>query len=422
MSNLKFQGKRLLILGANAQTAPMVKTANGMGVITYVADHIPGSVAKRSASVAVDIDCFDVDKLEQMAHKEKIDGIIVGCADRLIPSYYELCRRVHKPCYVTKEILDVLNNKKGLKTALRKYSLPVIPEWNYTGKHTKTECWELPVFIKPVDSNSAKGMSVCYKREEINAAINKAMAASSSKTILVERYMTCDDITVSYMFFDGFPIVFDITDRYVDRGQAGCGTIPTALIYHSKYKQLYFDTVHDKICRMFRDLGLKNGILLLQGFVQNNQIMFYDPALRITGEQGHIFVKHATSVDQIAILISYALTGKMGDKINVLKGDVLYYGWGCEVVINACLGRIGKINGLREVGRLPEVLCVTQTHFPGDEIVMRGTLDQTVARIHVMAESKDDMKGSVERILSMISVMDDSGNDMMLGQINLEEI
>lgn len=422
MSYLKFQGKKLLVLGATAQTVPMVETANDMGVITYVADHISGSLAKRSASVAVDIDCFDVDSLEQVVRKERIDGIIVGCADRLLLPYYELCRRVQKPCYVAKDILDVFNNKKGLKTALKKYGLPVIPEWNYVGEQTKTEDWELPVFIKPADNNSAKGMSVCYQRKEISAAIEKAMDTSASKTILVERYMNCDDITVNYMFFNGFPIVFYITDRYVDRGQAGCGTIPTALIYHSKYKQLYFDTMHDKMCRMFTDLGLKNGILLLQGFVQNGQIMFYDPALRITGEQGHIFIKHATSVDQIAILISYALTGKMGEKIKVPQGDVLYCGWGCELVINAGLGRIGKINGLREVERLPEVLRVTQIHFPGDEIVMRGTLDQTIARIHVMAESKDGMKDSAERILSMISVVDESGNNMLLGQVNLKEI
>ena len=42
-------GKKLLILGANPETVPLVKTANTMGVLTIVTSNRPDDPAKKYA-------------------------------------------------------------------------------------------------------------------------------------------------------------------------------------------------------------------------------------------------------------------------------------------------------------------------------------------------------------------------------------
>ncbi|MCD7738469.1 MAG: hypothetical protein LUH58_05435 [Lachnospiraceae bacterium] len=418
MESINLKGKKLLIMGATAQTVPFVETAKEMGIITYVADHLEDSVAKKYADRPLLVNCLDVDALEKIVRDESIDGVLVGCADILVPYYAELAERTGKFCYVTGKQASVLGNKKGLKKSLRKYGLPTIPEYfpDEYGNY-ETIKFHFPVFVKPVDNNSAKGMSVCYCEEEFEAAKEKALAASRSKTILVEDYMVCDDITVSYTLVDGEVHVVSIYDRYVNREQKGVGTIPTGLLYPSKYTDLYFETAHDKVCKMFPALDMKNGVLSIQAFVCDGKIMFYDPAFRTTGGQGYLFYKYFGMCDQIKMLIRFALTGSMVDEKENIKWQC-NFGSSCamNLVILIKTGVIGKIEGLEQIKDLPGVLNITQCHFEGDGVTNYGTLDQTLARLHLIADSKENLRELIKKILNLVKVVDCSGNNMLLGQ------
>lgn len=419
---MKFKGKKILILGATSQTVPFVRKAQKMGIEVHVADHLENSVAKKYANVPVLINCFDVDALEKYVILNNIDGILLGCADILLPSYYKLCMRTGKYCYGTKEQIEVFGNKKGLKEKLREYGLPYIPEYYVTDEDASIiPDNEFPVFVKPVDNCSSKGMSVCKKRADFAICLNKALDASRSKTVLVERYMICDDISITYTFVDGKVYVTSIADRYVNREQKDEGTITTALVYPSKYTQMYYDTIHEKVIRLFSDMELENGILTMQAFVEDGNIMFYDPAFRTTGGQGYIIYEHFGVVDQIDMLIEFALTGKMTDNLSSIS-DTCNFGtnWAINLVLLVKIGKIGFIKGLKEAESVSGVINVTQCHFVGDEIRGKGTLDQTIARLHIVAPTKEKLAESIKAVLDKIVVIDDAGNNMLMQQFDPE--
>lgn len=417
---MEFKGKKILILGATSQTVPFVKKAQSMGIEVHVADHLENSVAKKYADVPVLINCFDIDALEKYVNTNNIDGILLGCADILLPSYNELCTRTGKYCYGTKEQIEVFGNKKGLKEKLREYDLPFIPEYSVTDENASAiPDNEFPVFVKPVDNCSSKGMSVCNTRAEFVISLNKALEASRSKTVLVERYMICDDISITYTFVDGKAYVTSISDRYVNREQKGYGTISTALVYPSKYTQLYFDTIHEKATRLFADMGIRNGVLTIQSFVEDGKIMFYDPAFRTTGGQGYIIYEHFGVVDQIDMLIEFALTGKMTDNTTSIS-ETCNFGsdWAVNLVLLVKTGKIGFIKGLKEAENIPGVINVTQCHFVGDEVKGKGTLDQTISRMHIVAPSKEKLAESIKSVLEGLVVTDVEGNNMLMQQFD----
>lgn len=81
---MKLEGKKLLFLGANPETADLVRIAKEMGVYTIVTDYNPGAPAKKVADKSYNVNGIDVDALEKLAHDEKVDGVLVGVADPLI--------------------------------------------------------------------------------------------------------------------------------------------------------------------------------------------------------------------------------------------------------------------------------------------------------------------------------------------------
>ena len=95
---MNLNGKKLLVLGANPETANIVKVAQSLGVFTIVTDYNPDAPAKKVADKSYNIDAMDVDALYKMAIEEQVDGVIVGVADPLIAPYQKLCERLNLPC------------------------------------------------------------------------------------------------------------------------------------------------------------------------------------------------------------------------------------------------------------------------------------------------------------------------------------
>jgi hypothetical protein len=168
---------------------------------------------------------------------------------------------------------------------------------------------------------------------------------------------------------------------------------------------------------MFEDLKIKNGILTIQAFVKDNKIMFYDPAFRVTGGQGYIFFEYFGKVDQIKMLIEFSITGNMIENEEAIDSSCNFgKNWATNLVILAKTGTIGLIEGFDKIKDYPGVLNVTQSHFEGDEIRGRGTLDQAVARIHLVADNKENLKELINRVLDVITVTDVKGKNMLLKQ------
>ena len=123
-------GKKLLVLGANTETIPLIETAKSLGVFVYVTDFNPAAPAKKHANRALDIDGLDIPALVNLCITEKIDGVIVGVADQLIQPYHELCTALNLPCYASKEQCEYLTNKSKFNDLCKKFGINTIPNFN----------------------------------------------------------------------------------------------------------------------------------------------------------------------------------------------------------------------------------------------------------------------------------------------------
>ena len=407
--------KKLLILGANPETAVLVKTAQKMGIYTIVTDYLPNSYAKKIADKAYDIDGLDVEGLIKLVRTEGIDGVLVGTADPLIPSYYNVCKELGLPCYVTEEAMDIFTNKQRFKSVCKQFGICGVPEYTLEDIAVDKDI-SYPILIKPADGRSGKGMSVCYCKDEVDAAVEKALKASRCKQFLIERYMECDDVFMYYTFVNGEFYLSAMPDRFTCKEQKGVDPVVLGAVYPSRYIKLYVDTLHEKMCKLFRFLKIKNGILLIQAFAENGKFYVYDPGFRLQGGAPHILINNINGFDHQEMLINFALTGRMGVEDIGERNDYFFRGKiAASQTVLLKKGIIKHIEGIDKVQECPEIISGTQRLFEGDEVNLIGTEQQILVRFHIVCDTKDSLRQIIEKINNTIHVFDIEGNEMKLG-------
>jgi biotin carboxylase len=403
--------RKILIMGANPETTSLVIKAKEMNLITYVTDYNSDAYAKQLADVPVDIDASHVDELVEFVKKEKIDAVLVGVAEALMPFYFEVCKRLGYPCFATLEQFEIMVSKDKFKTLCRKYDVPVVPEFSKTNLDTVN----YPVVVKPVDSCSSKGISVCFNREELDLGINKALGFSRSGEMLIEKYMNGDEVVIYYIIQNSEPFLVGMCDRYTNKEQKGVAQLPTSYIFPSRYLSQFIEESNNKVCNMLKKMGLTNGVLFLQAFVDDcGTVRIYEPGFRLNGAQEHLIIGNVTGVDAKELLLNFALTGSMGEPVKSKADPFLHGKYGCKLSPLVKTGKIGKIKGLSEIKRIKSVVSINPSYRVGETVDGYGTLKQIICRFFIVSDTKEELVETIEKIYSLLEIEDESGDSMLL--------
>ena len=424
----EFEGKKLLILGGNPETTPLVEIANSMGIKTIVTSGRSTDAAKKAAWKAFDVDGMDVEGLIALAKQEKVDGVLVGVADILVPSYCKVCNALGLPCYATEKIVEVFSYKDTFKATCEKYGVHGIPEYKLDAdlKREDLDRVQYPVMIKPVDNGGGVGMTVAYNETELREGVQKALDASHSKRFIVERYMQCDDMGMYYTFKDGYCSASCIYDRYTTGEQEGFSRVCLGGTYPSKHIDEYYEKMHDNALRMFEEIGIQNGVLMLSGFYENGDfyiIASFIISSRREGEAPHLLMKAIHGFDQREMLIRFALTGSEGCVNLETEDDAQLRGkWAATLWFLLRQGTIDKIEGLDALDRDKRVVANIQRLRTGDTVLQEwiGNEKQVLTRLYLVCDNKQELGDCLKEYQAKVKVFDTNGNDMLLAGFDVD--
>ena len=409
--------KKLLILGANPETVSLVEKAKDMGIYTIVTDYDPNAFAKKYADKAENVNAIDVDGLVNLARREKIDGVVVGVAEALLPTYCELCKRLVFPAYSTADVFNVMIRKDYFKKKCIEYGVPTIREYDPENIDNIT----YPVIVKPVDSCSSKGIRVCQNRKELETAIDYALEFSRVKKILIEEYMNGDEVISYYVMQDGNPIFVGMCDRYTHKEKKDLVQLPVSYIFPSKHINSYMKFSDKAVKNMIRGLGLKNGSIFFQCFVDSNGIVrMYEPGYRLNGAQEHLIVSRVSGIDAKEMYIQYALTGKVANVdleplSNPKPSEIC-----CKLSPLVMVGKIKKIIGIEKIRNYSDVVSVNPSYNDGDDVTGEGTLKQIVCRFFIVSKNKYDLKRTIDNIQKEFKVINENGDNMLIGNFDTD--
>ena len=404
--------KKVLILGANPETVSLILKAREMGLYTIVTDNNPNAYAKKYADQAENVNAVDVDALVELAVREKVDGVLVGVAEALLPAYCEVCRRLKLPCYSTADKFEIMVRKDLFKQKCREFGVPTIREYS----PDEIGITDLPVIVKPVDSCSSKGIRVCQSLSELDADIDYALSFSESKQYLIEEYMQGDEVISYYVMQDGDPVLLAMCDRFTYKPEADLVQLPTCYIFPSRYIDSYIQHTDAAVKRMIKGLGLENGSIFFQCFVDKEGIVrLYEPGYRLNGAQEHIIVSKVSGVDVKEAYINLALTGKESDIDYASLSNPKPRQISSKLSPLVRTGKIGRIEGLDAIKSIPGVVSVNPSYEEGDTVTGEGTLKQIICRFFIVCESKNELADVIDRIQNTLSVVDEEGRNMIVG-------
>ena len=169
-----------------------------------------------------------------------------------------------------------------------------------------------------------------------------------------------------------------------------------------------------KMKKMYSAMGVTNGVLSVQGFVDGENFYVMEMGYRLTGGQHYNFSKHENGISAVEQLIHFAVTGRMADFSIKEKDNPRFK----DLCLNLCiLGRsaqVASIEGQEYVESLPEVIHSVFMKKVGDQIGMDGTTAQKIANLHLVFKDKADMNRVLSEIQDKFHVYDENGNDLVL--------
>lgn len=418
--------KKIVILGGNPETGAIVEVANAMGLCPIVLDPYPNSPSKRHAAKSYDIDVTDLEAVDEVIRHEQAYGVLVGVADPLVPYYQKICERNGFYCYADDKIIRSLTSKSNFAQTCLRYGIAVTPSYKIDYQsEADVDSLAFPVVVKPVDAGAGVGISVCRDPAEFKAGVSKALAVSIRKELLVEKFMDCDDMFAYYTFVDGEAHLSALADRHKTDKQGQFSSVCIAAEYPSRHTDRFVREIHPKLVKMFHDLGILNGVLLIQFFVDSGQFYAYDPGFRLQGEAPHLYLKHFNNFDQREMLINFSLTGKMFDTDFHAVNDYKFKGqYATTIWVLLRAGTVGEINGMEAIRSQPNVIQILQRFQVGDSVTpnMVGTERQVFARIYTVARTLDESAELLRFINDTLLIADESGENMVLDRYEKESI
>lgn len=409
------ENKRLLVLGGTLSTYDVVKTAKRMGLYVIVADYLEDGISKSIADETVLLSTADIDGLAGFIEKYKIDGVFTGASEFNIRNMILVCEKTGLPVYSSLQQWELLSNKRTFKKTCRKYNVPVVPEYDIENI-TEMHKIPYPVIVKPADSFSGHGVSICNNEKELKHAVKNAKTWSKTGQVIVEKYMQGNNVEAYYLVQNGNVMLLTAADRYTNNQQNG-SPVPVAFYHPSQYLNKYLQKVHPRVCNMFKKLGISDGVFFMESFLQDGEFAFYEMGFRLNATMEYHFIEYFNHFNPLKMMLRYAVTGTMGEKVGH-QNNPHFPGKGCEIALILRKGVIHKIIGMDEIRKMPQVIHTIQYYETGDSIKQTGSLDQNFARIKVVADTDELLENMINSIYSKVSVQDKNGVELLIKERN----
>lgn len=418
------KGKKLLILGGTRISCDIVNQAQKMGLYVCVADYNTKdkSPCKQICDEDFLVSCTDVDAVVELIHREKIDGVITGFSDMLLPYYASICQKSGCYCYGNKQLFDILTDKIAYKKLCRKYGIPVIEDYQVNEDNISSLNIVYPVLFKPSDDSGSRGLRICNDKDTLLKTIMEYKESGKDK-YLVERYVDTDEVMVHIVVENGNCHLASVANRHVKHINGNSYipalvgfTMPSSIL--SSYNRITFP----KVKNMLKDLGVQNGLLFMQCKIIDGICCVFDIGYRLTGSLEYHIIEKMCGYSSLKMLIHFALTGSMLYKENIDINPFLKK-IGFSVVKQVSIGTIGKINGVNKVLALPFITNVFEAHKVSEEIKPQalGTLQQVQYRIHGVVDNEDDLNEAISEIDNILYVESIEGKSMFLEGMTKED-
>lgn len=417
--NADLRGKKLLILGAYSTEIEIINAARKMGIYTIVTDNHTDwtqAPAKYVADEAWDISWSDTYALTEMCRDHNVDGCMAGFSEKRIQCAKDLCSTMGYTFYADGADLATICDKLKFKDACIKSGVTVPKAYEYDDNIV------YPVIVKPADNAGSRGITICHTKAELDEAYQQAMRNSDSGRILIEQYITADEVMVYYTVHNGQCTLSAMCDRIMQKFDRRITQLPIGYYYPSKHLSSFTQNCDAKFRKLIKNLGIRNGTIAFQSFALKDDFIPFDPTYRLDGTMTYHLTEHLNSSNVLKMMIRYSLTGNMGDDTEIIrieKPDINKIGFQLPILLTQ--GKISSIVGMDEIAAMESVFFIHTGMQIGDVCDKYADFSQIFCRIHVCVDNENQLVEAIETIYNTVDVLDENGMSMVIGRLDTDK-
>lgn len=204
--------KKILILGAGNAQLDLINYCNSIGLETYGCSYTDTDKGIVLLDHFAKIDITDANAIKAYFLNNQIDYIYSVGSDIAVPTICTVAEETGKFSFVSSKTAEICCNKHLMRKALGDvgYNLPYTVCSSYEDVETVDF---YPAILKPVDSQGQRGVYLARNKDEIRKYFEKSISFSKSGKVIIEKFVSGDEVSVNAYVKNGEVVFSIISDR-----------------------------------------------------------------------------------------------------------------------------------------------------------------------------------------------------------------
>jgi biotin carboxylase len=366
-------GARLLVLGAGPAQLGLLAAARKRGLYVVAVDRDAAAPGFRYADRRAIVSTEDEPGIERLASAERVDGIIAPGIDWPVAIAARVAQRLRLPHPISPEAAALSTSKLRQRERFAAAGVPQPAHLVCSGTAEAAAAAEqlgYPCVVKAPDRQGQRGLTLVPEARRMSSAVEAALDASRSATLLVEEHVAGRELTVNGFSVGGRFRPLTVTDRLTaDPPAFG---VALAHAWPSELEPRRIAAAIDVAAAAAAAIGIEDGPSYTQVLVADDgRPRVGELAARLGGGHDAELCRAVLGVD----LNGLALAAALGRTIRPQElAPVAKRGGGCIRFLVAPPGELRQITGLEDAFGLEGVKGIRIYRKPGHRfgVLLRG--------------------------------------------------
>lgn len=397
---------RALVLAGGFPQIKLIEQLKARGIYVILADWTEHPVAEKYADVFYRESTLDIESIENIAKKEKVDLIMTVCTDQALNTVAEVSERLGLPCYIDAKTGRNVTNKRYMKSVFQQYKIPSAKYCVCRLGESYPEEMNFPVVVKPVDCNSSKGVVKVNNLVEMKTAIEYAQRCSRTKDAIIEEFVDGVELTIDAIVENGVSTVLCISEMQKMKSNQKF-VICRSMIPPTNINDALVRKVEEVVQKIATAFKLLNCPMLVQVLCRDNEIFVVEFSARTGGGEKYKSIEQYSGIDIVKETIDITL-GKH-KPIKPRKSN--------KYILNEFLyctqGILGKYEGFETAKQAGYIEDYELFKGKGTKMGLAVSSGDRAAAVTIVSDSYMELKQSYERAMDTIKIIDENGKNIM---------
>lgn len=203
---------KIAIIGGSYLQLPLVLKAKKMGHEVHCFSWTDGAVCEKYSDYFYPISILEKEEILGHCKKIAIDGILSIASDAAVGTVNYIASElglISNPV----EFTEMTTDKYSMREQLHKYGLPC-PKFTSVneGRYDLTD-FKYPLIVKPTDRSGSRGVEIVSDSGHLQTSIKRAELESFTSSVIIEEYISGQEISVESISYQGKHHILQITDK-----------------------------------------------------------------------------------------------------------------------------------------------------------------------------------------------------------------